>query len=131
MQALGRALRTCMNRAREGKRKAPFMTCSSADVLLVQQSLPLVTRTSLVHAWRATTIRLVRRRRLRLAATLAAGGPFPQRSSVIMFEDNSRFHSSCASADRPSAARAPVLSGCTADPPVRETCSNFENIVRD
>src|SRR5262245_16085389 len=101
------------------------------DVFLHQHSLPLATRMSLVHASRVTTIRPVRRRRLRLGATLAADGPSPQRSSVLMFEDNSRFHSNCAWVDPLYEKRAPVLSGCTAGLPVRETCSNFENIVRD
>src|SRR5262245_1229924 len=83
-----------------------------------------------LHASRVTTTRRVRRRRRLLGATLAAGGPSPQRSTAIMCEDNSRSHSNCVWVDRPYEERAQGLLGCTADLPVRETDANFENNVR-
>src|SRR6478735_5039253 len=85
----------------------------TADAFLDQHSLPLATRMSPVHASRVTTTRLVSRPRRLAGATLAAGGPSPQRSSATMCEDNSRFHSNCVSVDRPCEERARVLLGCT------------------
>src|SRR5712672_202108 len=116
-----------MNHAR-GAVTAPSTTRSTADAFLEQHSLPLATRMSPVRASRVTTTRLVPRRRRLLGATLAAGGPSPQRSSAIMFEDNSRFHSNCVWVDRLCEERALVLLGCTADRPVQETRANFDNI---
>src|SRR6516225_8274494 len=102
----------------------------SADLFFDQRSSPLPTRVNPFHAPRVTTTPLVRRRRRRSEATFAAGGPCLQRSSAIVCEDNSRFHSNYVWVDRPCEGRAPVLLGCTADRPVRETRSNFESIVR-
>src|SRR6266403_3126437 len=102
----------------------------SADLFLVQYSSPPATRISPVHASRVTTSPLVRHRRRLLGATPAAGGRSLQRSLDPMCEDNSRFHSNCVWVDRPCAAQAPVLSGCTADRLAREIRANFENIVR-
>src|SRR6478672_439320 len=113
---------------RFGKRKPTSCLQSFSADLFDQYSLPLATRMHPVHASRVTTTRLVPRRRRLLGATLAAGGPSPQRSSATMCEDNSRFHSNCVSVDRPCEERARVLLGCTADRPVRETRANFDNI---
>ena len=128
MQAPGRALRTRMNAAESGYdgRYKSFNT----DLILDQYSSPPATRISLVHASRVTTSPQVRNRRQLLGATLAAGGRYLQCSSDPMCEDNSRFHSNCVWVDRPWAAQAPVLLGCTVDRPVREIRAKFENIVR-
>ena len=114
----------------EGRCNAPSTTRSTAAVFLDQNSSPLPTRMSPVHASRVTTTRLVPHRRRLLGATLAAGVPSPQRSSAIMCEDNSRSHSSCVWVDCPCEEQARGLLECTADRPVRETHVNFENIVR-
>src|SRR5580765_76031 len=115
---------------RFGKRNLTGRLQSFSADLFDQYSLPLATRMSPVHASRVTTTRPVPRRRRLLGATLAAGGPSPQRSSTIMCEDNSRSHSNCVWVDRPCEERARALLGCTADRPIRETRANFENIVR-
>ena len=114
MQAPGRALRTCMNAAESGYDGAATSR-STQTCFSIQHSSPPATRTSLVHASRVTTSPLVRRRRRLLGATLAAGGRCLQCSLDPMCEDNSRFHSNCVWVDRPCAAQAPVLLGCTAD----------------
>src|SRR6476646_3257787 len=114
----------------KGDVPAPSTTRSTADVFLGQHSLPPATRMSPVHVSRVTTTRLAPRRRRLLGARLAAGGPSLQRSSAIMCEDNSRFHSNCVWVDRPCEEQAWVLLGCTVDRPVQETRANFENIVR-
>jgi hypothetical protein len=106
---------------------ASSTTRSTADV---QHSLPRATRMSPLRASRVTTTRLAPRRRRLLGATLAAGGPSRQRSSTIMFEDNSRSHSNFVWVDRFYEERAQVLLGCTGDLQVRETDANFENIAR-
>src|SRR5215467_3438715 len=100
------------------------------DVFLDQPSSLLPTRVSPVDAWRVKTTPLVRHRYRPSVATLAVSGPSLQRSSALMCADNSRFHSNCVWADRPYEERERVLSGYTANPPVRETRSNSENIVR-
>ena len=89
-------------------------------------SSSLPTRMNPVHASRVTTTRLVPLRRCLLGSTLAASGPSLQRSSAIMCEDNSRFHSNSGWVDHPCEERARVLLGCTVDRALRESRANFE-----
>src|SRR6476660_6284657 len=113
---------------RFGKRKPTGCLQSFSADLFDQYSLPLATRMNPVHASPVTTTRLVPRPRRLLGATLAAGGPSPQRSSAIMCEDNRRGHSNCGWVDRPCEERARALLGCTPDRPIRETRANVDNI---
>src|SRR6266700_2007142 len=130
MQAPGRALRTWMNAAESGYDGRARQKSVNADMFPDRHSSLPVTTTTPIHASRVTTSPLVRHRRRLSGATLAAGGRCLQCSLDPMCEDNSRFHSNCVWVDRPFAAQAPVLSGCTADRLAREIRANFENIVR-
>ena len=129
MQAPGRALRTRMNGPGNAMRRAAGKSFS-ADLFPGKSCSSLLTKMSPVHASPVETIPPVPRRRRLLEATLVAIGPSLQRSSAIMCEDNSRFHSNCGWVDHPSEERARVLLGCTVDRALRESRANFENIVR-
>ena len=91
-------------------------TSRSAQTLFPAQPASLVaTRMSPVHASRVATTPLVRRRRRRVGATLAAGGTSPRGSSATMCDDSSRSHWNCVWVDRHYEKRAWVSLECTAD----------------